>query len=216
MIKSLANTATSRHWVSRKPGNFDRLNTRAIFDGENDWDIPVLAPTNWIPDELIAYNASRDIATAKPSAAVHFFLDDYRFEVLWNRPEQCAQRLANLTGALTPDFSMWTDMPRAMQLWQVYRNRWCGAWLGSQGLRVIPTIGWSDRRSYPFAFRGVTRRSVVAISAVGVKRDRAARALFLAGYEEMLAQLSPSTVLTYGTPLPEMEGNIRAYPTRWR
>jgi hypothetical protein len=154
---------------------------------------------------------------AAPPAAVHFFLDDYRFETAWNRPDQFTATIARGCGAaLTPDFSMWADMPRAMQVWQVYRNRWCGAWLALHGIRVIPTVGWSDSSSYDFAFLGIPEGSVVAVSAVGVKRDREARKLFLAGYDEMLIRIQPSTILVYGSPLLDMEGALQVYPTRWR
>jgi hypothetical protein len=212
---SLANTRTSVHWTSRRPGNWDRLNTRAIFPAGNEWGIPDLPAALWIPNELIAYNSRRGMARAQPPVAVHFFLDDYRFEFAWNRPEAFAKQLIQCGGALTPDFSLWADMPLAMQLWNVYRNRWLGTWLESWGIRVIPTVGWSTSQTWPFAFEGIAPDSVVAVSTVGVVRDKEARKRFLAGYEEMQRRLTPSLVLCYGKPLPDMQGNIRSYPTRW-
>jgi Vilmaviridae nuclease len=168
---------------------------------------------------LVAYTDRHAIiTTAAPNSAVHFFLDDYRFETVWSKPERGLSRCQTVGAALTPDFSLWTDMPVAMQLWQVYRSRWCGAWLLHHGIRVIPTVSWSTPDSYPFAFAGIPTRSVVAVSTVGVVRDRQARALFAAGFTAMVDQLQPSTVLVYGKPPTEQvpEGTVvRCYPSRW-
>jgi len=211
--QNLAGTRSSRSWTEL-PGNFDKLNCRALFHSGNEWGIPDLTAARLVPGELVAYNSRADIEKAGPGAAVHFFLDDYRFETVWNRPERSLSRITSVGAALTPDFSLWRDMPLAMQLWQVYRARWCGAWLVKHGIRVIPTVGWSTPESWPFCFAGIEPGSVVALSTAGV-RDPLARQLFAAGYAEMVRQLSPSLVLCYGRPPPEQQVPVRSYPTRW-
>ena len=219
-VAQLGGTRSSHRWAGM-PGNWDRLNCRALFAGDNEWGIPDLPATSWVPGRLVAYNARRaaDVAarTAVGDVAVHFFLDDYRFETVWTKPERGLSRCCSVGGALTPDFSLWRDMPLVMQLWQVYRSRWCGAWLLHHGVRVIPTVSWSTPESYPFAFAGIARGSVVAVSTVGTVRDRQARTLFAAGYAEMLDRLRPAMVLVYGTPPAEHLDAVpvRCYPSRW-
>jgi hypothetical protein len=165
---------------------------------------------------LVAYNDRRAIQHAEPGSALHFFLDDYRFETVWTKPERGLSRPCSVGAALCPDFSLWRDMPLVMQQWQVYRSRWCGAWMRYHGVHVIPTISWSTPDSYPFAFAGVACGSVVAVSTVGVAGDAQARALFAAGYAEMIARLRPRNVLVYGRPPTEQHHTpIRCYPTRW-
>lgn len=214
---SLVGTRSSHRWAEL-PGNFDRLNCRAIFASDNEWGIPSLPAAHWSPDRLVAYNSRNDVAKAGTDAAVHFFLDDYRFETVWTKPERGLSRIASVGAALTPDFSLWREMPRVMQLWQVYRSRWCGAWLAANGVRVIPTLGWSTAESYPFAFAGIDAGSIVAVSTVGVVREAQARDLFASGYTEMIRQIAPSLVLTYGK-LPEQLAGLapfKRYETRWR
>lgn len=209
-------TRSSHRWAGL-PGNFDRLNCRALYPSSNDWGIPDLSSANWTPARLVSYASRAETSKAGDDAAVHFFLDDYRFETVWTKPERGLSRIQSVGGALTPDFSLWRDMPLAMQLWQVYRSRWCGAWLADHGVRVIPTVSWSTQDSYPFAFLGVEPGSVVAVSSVGV-RDQLARELFAAGYAEMARRLSPSLVLFYGhAPTEQVFGlcEYREYPTRW-
>lgn len=214
----LGATRSSHNW-DKMPGNWDRLNTRALFDSDNSWGIPTLPLVDIVPDKLVAYNDRYGCDTATPGTAVHFFLDDYRFETLWSRPNQSMSRLQRVGVSLTPDFSLWREMPLAMQLWQVYRSRWCGCWMQFHGVPAIPTLSWSTRDSYQFCFSGVPEKSTVAISTVGVRDDDAKRH-FLHGLDQMLYTLMPSTVLCYGRLDVEQQAlladvRVKTYPTRW-
>lgn len=142
---------------------------------------------------------------------VHFFLYDYKFEKLWKNPQQYVEMLQAYRGVLTPDFSMYTEMPIAMQLFNTFRNRWCGAYLARQGLRIVPTVNWGTEESFDFCFAGIEKGSVVAVStymfhAHGNHADQ--KDLFMKGYKEMLRQIEPEYVICYSEPFPDMEGNI--------
>lgn len=58
---------------------------------------------------------------------------------------------------------------------------------------------------FDFCFDGVEKGSVVAIGMIGCKSDKIS---FMRGYNEMLKQIEPETILCYGTPFKEMCGNI--------
>jgi hypothetical protein len=83
---------------------------------------------------------------------------------------------------------------------------------------VIPTVSWSTAVSYDFCFLGVPRRSVVAVSAVGVRLEEPlAYRLFVDGFAEMVRRLEPTVVLGYGR-LPAIcqeQVEVVSYPTRW-
>lgn len=224
-VLELGATKTSHRW-SEMPGNWDRLNTRALFASDNVWGIPTLPAATFIPARLVAYTARAETTRAAagedgPTAAVHFFLDDYRFETVWTKPERGVSRCQGVGAALTPDFSLWSNWPLVMQMWQVYRSRWCGAWLLHHGVTVVPTVSWSTPESYAFAFAGIEPGGVVAVSTVGTRRDPDARALFADGYMEMVRRLRPHTVLVYGKPPTEQVDDaargvrVRCYPSRW-
>jgi hypothetical protein len=221
--RRLGATRSSVRW-QEMPGNWDRLNCRALFPSSNAWGIPDLPAASFEPARLVAYNDRRAVeaAAGAGNAAVHFFLDDYRFEAVWSKPERGLSRTCSVGAALTPDFSVWSNMPMVMQLWQTYRARWCGAWMLHHGVQVIPTVSWAGPESYPFAFAGITPGSVVAVSSVGTVRDPGASRLFLAGYRAMLERLTPRTVLHCGTPTEQVRAatresgaELRVYPTRW-
>jgi hypothetical protein len=215
-ILSLEGTRTSHRW-QELPGSFDTVNARAIYPSSNEWGIPDLPAACAEPARLVPYSDHHAGERAKPGDCCHFFLDDYRFEHVWSKPERPLPRLQRVGLAFTPDFSLWTSMPMAMQLWQVYRSRWCGAWWIEHGIDVIPTVSWSTGESYRFCFAGIAPGSVVAVSSVGVLRDRQALRLFWQGYSAMLDVAKPSHVLCYGR-LPDKVKDwlpVTEYPTRW-
>lgn len=207
-------------WVC-KPGGYDALNTSRLFAAANKYDIPRLQRDSFtrIPGWLVPYRTRVSSVKTLDDGAVHFFLEDYRFESVWNRPTHVLNVFGPYQAVLTPDFSLYRDWPLAIQLWNTYRSRWCGAYWQSQGLRVIPTIAWGSADSYDFCFLGVPRGSIVAISTVGVQLENPLEYhLFLEGFTEMVRRLNPAIVLCYG-PAPGVCSQLTevvCYETRWQ
>lgn len=138
-------------------------------------------------------------------STVHFFLDDYRFESIYNNPEKKIKTLKQFNAVLSPDFSMFVEMPIALQLFSTFKNRWVGAYLQEQGINVIPTVRWGDLTSFNFCFDGIEKGCAVAVSTIGVKKEKAH---FMLGYNEMLSRIKPSKIICYGKPFDEMKGDI--------
>lgn len=106
---------------------------------------------------------------------------------------------------------MYLEMHPVMQLYNTFRNRWCGAYFASKGIRVIPTVSWGNENTFDFCFEGIPKGSTVAIStymarAHGSHADQ--KDFFMKGYREMLRRIEPARVICYSEPFPEMEGNI--------
>lgn len=119
--------------------NIERMN----FEGAGEYGIPAIEPVNLSGDtEFIPFNyvASCKRRTGK---SVHFFVDDYQFLRLWNNPDRYIPTLLQFQYVLTPDFSVYTDFPKALQVWNHYRKHWLGAYMQMHGVDVIPTIAWS-------------------------------------------------------------------------
>ncbi|KRD08588.1 hypothetical protein ASE48_08470 [Mycobacterium sp. Root265] len=211
-------TRTSAFWNSQ-PGKFDVLNLRQVFDSSSPYQIPDLAPTEFEPENLAAWNMPRQREfSAENDGALHFFLDDYRFETVWSSPERLLDRVKAVGASLTPDFSIWVDMPMAAQVWNVYRNRWCGAYWQSHGINVIPTAHWGTPDTYNFCFDGIPLNSIVATSSMGAHKYKSDQALFRDGLQELVDRTQPKLLLSYGQlrysdglDLPE----VREYPTFW-
>lgn len=163
------------------------------------YGMPALEPCDAKPDGMMAFNYAKSASTEdKRGRACHFFIDDYQFERLWSRPEAYMEDLRGFSFVLTPDFSLYMDMPLPMQRWNEYRRRALGNWWQRQGLEVVPTLSWSDRRSYGFCFDNQPVGGTVAVSTVGVKGDDESLAAWRHGMDEAMRRVEPSRVLLYG------------------
>jgi hypothetical protein len=215
----ISGTRTSTRWRVQ-PGRIDALNTRWIWPGACEFGIPALKPCSFEPTSLEAWHDPRSRRrAAKNGGAIHFFLDDYRFERVWAHPETALDRVLEVGAALTPDFSLWPEMPLVAQIWQVYRSRWCGAYWQHHGVQVIPTAQWSTEESYDFAFDGLPRHSTIAVSSVGVMQNKQSQQRYRAGLLELVTRCEPTLLVSYGPmppncadlPLPP----VREFPTFW-
>ena len=178
------------------------------FPAEGRYDIPKLNPeyVSNMP-ELISFNYAKTTKN-KQDKGVHFFVDDYQFLRLWNNPQKYLKMLQEFSLVFTPDFSLFTDFPVAMQIYNHYRKHWLGAYWQENGIRVIPTICWSNKKSFDWCFDGEPVGGTVAVSSIGTQNNKQAKKLFLAGYEEMIRRLDPQTIIFYGNVPDECRGNI--------
>lgn len=195
-------TRTSDNW-NCKPGYFDRHNLFELFESSNSYGIPDLVEDNpTIPYALVPYNVRIRSDVGYAGLGMHFFLDDYRFEQAWIKPSVGIERITKASVALSPDFSLYTDMPEAVQIYNTYRNRWLARYWQAHGIHVIPTVSWSNEKSYPFAFLGIPENQTIAISTVSINKEY--KSNFLNGYSKALEILKPKAVLCYGPIMDEM------------
>lgn len=139
------------------------------------------------------------------SLGVHFFIDDYQFERCWQNPEKYAKYLIKHPFVIQTDFSMYTDMPKIMQMWNKYRNHllawyWTNVW----GIDVVPTMGFSDPESFEWMVEGVPIGGTFCISNIGV-RTKEYQESFLEGLNFMIKYHKPDRLLFYGTVPPEYD-----------
>ncbi len=201
----------------RQQRHYENLN-KAIFTGAGEYGIPVIAGADYNVDNWISFNYA--LTCDEPEQhGIHFFIDDYQFIRVWKQPDTYLGMLRKFQAVLTPDFSTYTDFPKAIQVYNHYRKHWLGAYWQLNGIRVIPTISWSDRSSYDWCFTGEPEGATVAVSSVGTQNNIETQRLFLDGYNEMLARLQPSKIIMYGNVPDECHGNIvpvRAFQSKWR
>jgi hypothetical protein len=182
---------------------------RNQFKSDNYYGIPTIKKCELknINLKFIGFDQIGYKKRATEDKAIHLFNDDNKLNCLYNLPEKYFKKLAKFEAVLTPDFSLYTDMPLAIQIHSVFKSRWCGAFWQDKGLKaVIPTITWGAEESFEFSFLGVEKGSIVAISTLCVSKEKEA---FMKGYNRMLEVIKPKLIYCYGVrPFPEMEGNI--------
>ena len=181
-----------------------------IMDNENVsnfWQMPIIKNDNFIPSKLIGFNYAK--TSKEKNVGIHFYLDDYQFERLWNKPEEYVDILKQYECILSPDFSLYMDMPMPMKIWNIYRSRLIGQYYQSQGIKVIPTLSWAEEETFEFCFEGIPKGSIVSISTIGVKKNKEALKIWKAGVDELIRRIEPSTILIYGGKLDYDYGDIK-------
>lgn len=181
-------TRTSKDWKC-KPGGWDALNTSFL---ESDVDFPELYCDKVSFDFVVNCN---DYRRFRPGGLISTFLDDYHLERFWNNPISYANRFAASGCAImSPDYSLLIGMPRPMQIWNTFRNRFIGHIFSRHGCNVVPTITWSDSSSFDFCFSGIKRGSIVAVSNIGASSELH-DAFFSTGYNAMIKAIEPKKII---------------------
>lgn len=160
------------------------------------WNMPIIKATSHVPEDLVSFNYV--LSTDQYNKGVHFYIDDYQFERIWNRPHEYIAKLMPYDCVLTPDFSLYLEMPLAMQMWNVYRSKAIGQMMQDAGIEVIPTLQWCREDSYDFCFDGIEQGGTVSVSTIGVKRDETANKLWYDGMDEAIKRIQPQHVVVYG------------------
>ena len=101
------------------------------------------------------------------------------------------------------------DMPKPIQIYNIYRSRLLGAYWQSEGISVIPTLSWSDENSYDFAFDGIEIGSTVTVSTVGILKNEEAKRYWISGMKEAIKRIKPKTIILYGLEVEFDYRNIR-------
>lgn len=163
---------------------------------EGYFQMPVIEAEGHIPNGLMGFNYA--LTSQDTSKGIHFYVDDYQFERIWNDPVKYINVLRDFDCVLTPDFSLYMDMPMSMKIWNVFRSRLIGQMMQDEGLTVIQTVSWAEAATFDFCFDGLPEGGVMSISTVGVKQDPRAFEIWKAGTEELIKRKKPSALLVYG------------------
>jgi len=165
----------------------------AAFSLKNGF--PIVKSTDF--KHLRAVPFERALGTRVHEQWVHFYTHDRHFQCVWNNPKQYLDMFRRFEGVITPDYSLYRDLPIAMQIWNTYRNRAIAYWLQSNGIDIVLNVRWGDERSYEFAFEGIAQGGTVAVSTNGCIQDKLDRYYFKKGLAEMVKRLKPDTIVNY-------------------
>lgn len=196
--------------MNAKYRKIKELNLDVVNKVNGKYDIPVMKAVDYLPSKLVGFN--QVLSKSGYNACVHFFIDDFKFLTVWRNLQAQIDRLARYEGCFSPDFSLFTDYPLSVQLFNVYRNMTIGQHFQRMGLKCVPTASWSDERSYEFCFDGLPSESTLAISTVGVqgkgKGNKEATELYRRGVKELIKRTHPTRLLIYGNEVDADYGNI--------
>lgn len=159
-----------------------------------------LTNAKWIP----CSSTKHDDTPTNRKKCVHHFVGDEHLPQIFNHPDRTLGKYSQYALLTTPDYSTYREMPQALQIFSVFTSRWVGAFWQAHGLTVVPSVTWSDVRSFSYCFSGLEHGSVVAISTVGCCSPFEGRSAFMRGFEALVTHVAPRLVLCIGTPFIEM------------
>lgn len=162
-----------------------------------DLEFPIIRPERRIPNRLIPF--SKAMNCTDYDQWVHFYEDDSAFERIWRNPRRYLPRLKRYQGIISPDFSLYRDMPLVMQQWNTYRNRALGHWFQENGIPVICNVRWGDERTYTFCCDGVPHDNIIALGSHGCIKVYEDRCIFETGLAYIVNVLQPKVIVVYGS-----------------
>lgn len=161
--------------------------------------MPQLNPCHCsLPDRFLPFNQA--LSTTDFDSGVHFFIDDYQFERVWRLPERYLPILKRFHCVVAPDFSMFVDVPLAVNIWNIYRNRVIARWLQDNGVQVIPSVSWGNADTLRFCFDGIPTNSLIAIGRTAYGRNHTRQSLFIQNVHTLMETKKPTLLLVYGKP----------------
>lgn len=143
-------------------------------------------------------------------SCVHFYQYDKYFGCVWRSPERYLPLFGRCEGVIGPDFSMYRNMPQAMQQWACFRSRAITYWLQCQGVPTVPNVRFSDSRSWSYCFEGLPLHAPLAIGSYGCLGTPEDRYWFEMGLDELVSRLSPRVLVVYGETPDDIFGRYKS------
>lgn len=179
----------------------------ARYDGEEE--IPRITTSNLIPQALVPFTKMRQGNTV--NSWVHFYEHDYKIECFWRNPRRYLAALKQHPGVISPDYSLYYDMPLNMQKNNIYRGKALAHWLQENGLEIIPNVRWGDERTFETACLGVEHGKTIAIGTHGCIRSAEEKQQFNSGLDYVINRLEPTTIIVYGRTPDKIFNLIKFY-----
>lgn len=201
-----------------------RLKRKMIYDNMHLMRDMEFTSTNHFP-QMMGYNGTTDLTYVPynlrnkfdgTNQAVHFFLHDYMFrDAVWCNLERTTYSLSKFSVLLTPDLSLWKDLPTDYYNRQnIFRTRFIGAYWQKCGYSVIATASWGDLASFGYCFEGLPPESIIAVSGMGSRKSASAFNLWCYGLRRLEEAKRPSLILVYGQPvdIPDLQTPVQFIP----
>lgn len=217
----LFDDASFRRQIPKRPLNsvsktirrklfYQNINISAGLDFVGKYELPkVMAYTGDVPFALTPYSMKD---TGNTNGAIHFYVDDYRFVgmYMWGNLAHFTEQVSRYKTVIAPDFSVYLDQSRILNLFQLYQNRVVAAYWQSVGLQVIPSVSWGNAESFEYCFDGLPQNSVLALGGLGNAHHKSMTELWEYGVRLTIERLHPTALIIYGAP-KHLELPVKTY-----
>lgn len=164
---------------------------------------PILEPSGVVIPRrgirMLPFNYALNYKGNKKDIFIHFYIQDYLFNRIWNIPQRYIDVLKEYKGIIMPDFSLFVDMPIPLQQFNYYRNLWFARMCQIQGIQVIPSLNWSNEDSFGWCTDGLPDNDVYMLSCVGSWKNPEVRENFLKCIKMSENYLKPNKIIVRST-----------------
>lgn len=166
-------------------------------------------PISLMRNELFLVNPNNVSAKDqdKKRKVVHSFLFDDSLERTYKNPLKFIERVSGYYGVTSLDFSMHPQMSEWSIIQAVGKSRWFGRFLQSYAIKVYPTVGWVDEKTYDICFADLRDGSTFFISSLGVNNGLC-RPLFLQGLYELRKRFPHSQQICIGQRVEDIPDDV--------
>ncbi len=162
-----------------------------------------------LPKQMISF--SKCLATTNYNQIVNFYESDVSFARIHHNPKRYIQRLGKFSAVIGPDFSQKIGYPPFVCFENSWWNKAYTAYFQKNGIFAIPNVAWSTPSSFEYAFKGLPKRSVIAINSTGILSNDASKYFWRKGYEMAHRVLDPICILRFGDVMPGEDVSISIY-----
>ncbi len=188
----------TRSKINKRMGEFEKLRIDNKYLGNNPWGFAEVkrCPLNRrAPFKLILAWGEK---TRRVGNCLHFYIDDYKFENVWQWPSNGLRAITNkkIKYVIAPDFSLYMDWPHAVKIWNTYRNRLITRyWQENAEKRqyIIPCVNWSNPQSWEYCFEGLPHGGAFSIARFSKDAGDWER-----GFIKFYERCEPETVILFG------------------
>lgn len=162
------------------------------------YDMPkIKAVNNLFPRNLVDFSNAK-YCKERDNSWFHFYTYDSKFNHFWNDPGKYLKMLSQFEGGISPDYSIYIDMPYPQQVYNSWRNKVSTCILQECGINVIPNVGWGGEETFDWAFDGIPENSMLAVTSQGCMKDSMCMRTFVNGIHELIRQKHPTDLVVYG------------------
>lgn len=174
---------------------------------QGEYGIPVLDPVIVYPERCVSIqDAIHEKHTEK--VGVRFYMHDRYQEPVWTDARRYIDVLQCFYCTFMPDLSIHSPMPKAMRIWNFYRNFVLASYFQAFGIKVVPSLFCLEMDDNQWMVNYYPKNGTVAVSTKGRIRNKTDRGKFIDGLNYYVDNLEPRNIIMVGTVPDEYQEKV--------
>jgi hypothetical protein len=166
-------------------------------------------PKNIIPFDKIKY------CKIPKETYVCFYCQDKNFLKVIKNPKNFLGVLRKFDGIIGLDFSIYTDMPKIQQKYNIMVNLSITEYFAEQGIKIIPNIRFGTESTFEDYKEAIPRNTFLAIGTYGSIKTKKQKNIWLDVIIKIIEEFEPRGIIVYGSLPIEVKNIITMYGVQY-